>query len=189
MLLIAAAFQLFQRRDFICCRFSSICFLTAGISTDASPRYKYLVGQRVSRIGAKSVEEVYTILHPFVGADNESTVKDRIPLYTASVFRRHWRYRHSNRPFVTGRFTRCFCFVHLLNQPGRLRRYAHLQQLNLSGGLVPVRTYIAGLCSQPSPLYPRLRLKRFCRASKERSCSDLSWGSYGGMATEGMARQ
>jgi len=49
--------------------------------TEASPRYQYLVGQRVLRIGAKSVEEVYTILHPFVGADNESTVKDRIPLY------------------------------------------------------------------------------------------------------------
>jgi hypothetical protein len=49
--------------------------------TEASPRYQYLVGQRVIRIGAGSVEEVYTILHPFVGADNESTVKDRIPLY------------------------------------------------------------------------------------------------------------
>ena len=49
--------------------------------TDASPRYQYLVGLRVMRIGTRGVEEVYAIFHPFVGADNEATVKDRIPLY------------------------------------------------------------------------------------------------------------
>jgi hypothetical protein len=49
--------------------------------TDARPRYKWMVGRRVLRIGSKSVDQAYSKLRPFVGADNEATVEDRAPFY------------------------------------------------------------------------------------------------------------
>src|SRR5260370_7738190 len=40
-----------------------------------------MVGRRVLRIGSKTVDEAYSKLRPFVGADNEATVEDRAPFY------------------------------------------------------------------------------------------------------------
>jgi hypothetical protein len=49
--------------------------------TDARPKYKWMVGRHVLRIGSKSVDEAYSMLRPFVGADNEVTIEDRSPFY------------------------------------------------------------------------------------------------------------
>src|SRR4029077_10125531 len=49
--------------------------------TDASPAYRDLIGQRLVRIGTKDIDEAFSIIRPFVGADNEATVRDRVPLY------------------------------------------------------------------------------------------------------------
>jgi len=49
--------------------------------TDSSPKYRNVVGKHLLRLGAKRIEEAFAIVHPFVGADNESTVQDRAPLY------------------------------------------------------------------------------------------------------------
>jgi len=49
--------------------------------TDARPKYKWMVGRQVLRIGSKSVDEAYSMLRPFVGADNEVTIEDRAPFY------------------------------------------------------------------------------------------------------------
>jgi len=49
--------------------------------TDASDQYRQVVGTRVVKIGSLPVEQVYEILKPFVAADNEFTIKERISLY------------------------------------------------------------------------------------------------------------
>lgn len=49
--------------------------------TDARPKYKWMVGRHVLRVGSKSVDEAYSMLRPFVGADNEITIEDRAPFY------------------------------------------------------------------------------------------------------------
>src|SRR5215472_2310763 len=49
--------------------------------TAAKPKYKWMVGRQVLRVGSKSVDEAYSMLRPFVGADNDVTAKDRAPFY------------------------------------------------------------------------------------------------------------
>lgn len=49
--------------------------------TGASDHYRQVVGNRVVRIGNKPVEQVYELLKPFIAADNEFTVRERMPLY------------------------------------------------------------------------------------------------------------
>jgi len=49
--------------------------------TQTAAPYRMLVGQRVVRIGDRTVEEASALLRTFVGADNEWTVKDRIQHY------------------------------------------------------------------------------------------------------------
>ena len=47
----------------------------------ASPLYRDLVGRRITRIGDKTPDEAYALMRPYIGSDNEWTIKDRMPMY------------------------------------------------------------------------------------------------------------
>ncbi|MBI3667062.1 MAG: hypothetical protein HY236_12725 [Acidobacteria bacterium] len=49
--------------------------------TDAVSPYRNLIGRRLVRIGNTHTDRAFEILKPLVGADNEWTVKDRLPHY------------------------------------------------------------------------------------------------------------
>lgn len=49
--------------------------------TSPSPAYTNTAGVRVLRIGSKSAEEAFTIVRPYIGADNEATLQDRASWY------------------------------------------------------------------------------------------------------------
>jgi hypothetical protein len=49
--------------------------------TDAAPRYRHLVGQRLVQVATSTTSEAIGRLTPYVGADNEVTVADRIQHY------------------------------------------------------------------------------------------------------------
>jgi tetratricopeptide (TPR) repeat protein len=69
----ATGFRMFPLQLYI---FSDGTYVTA-----AAPEYRSIVGLRLTKIGDTAIEDVYDVTKTLVGADNEWTTKDRIPLF------------------------------------------------------------------------------------------------------------